>query len=58
MGDQEVYCAKCDWNGKTADLYGLKCPKCGDSMHIEDCEPLNEPDYMVLGSGKFNWNRK
>lgn len=56
--DIDVYCTSCEWEGLTQELDGIKCPECGEGKYIEDAKPAQEYDNQVLGSGKFNWNKK
>lgn len=54
----QVICNYCGWKGRTKQLNGIRCPKCDNGKYIVDAEPEYEPDNIVLGGGKFNWNRK
>lgn len=54
----QVICNYCGWKGRTKQLNGIRCPKCDNGKYIVDAEPEYEPDNIVIGGGKFNWNRK
>ena len=55
MDEPDVFCTKCDWEGDTNQLDGIKCPKCGKAEFIEDFRPLDEPIWAYYKG--FNWNK-
>jgi Zn finger protein HypA/HybF involved in hydrogenase expression len=54
----EYYCKRCSIKIKSDEAGYIECPQCKSGDSIVDYGDCGEYDNMIMGGGRFNWNKK